>query len=129
MNAVQCEEVVRYQIAEAASEGLTREVKPVKQEIYSIVVETTYVAVGLKHADEKVTRVRINEKPWRSPRDSDWNAMLNWLFVNEFEKTHHVFSKSRTGTQTGCYFFRKDYFTPTIERTGVPNPISGTEVR
>jgi hypothetical protein len=107
---MQCEEVTRYEVAEALGSGIThlRE-EPVVETIREIVFEVKYLAVGLVGSGYTVTRVRTNSGKWRAAKQGcTRDKMIKWLSENGFEMARNpVRSKARTGTQFERHFWRK----------------------
>lgn len=107
---MQCEEVRRYEIAEALGSGVMhlRE-EPVVEEIREIVFEVKYLAVGLVGSGYTVSRVRTNGGKWRAAKQGcTRDKMFEWLSENGFEMANYpVRSKGRSGTQLERHFWRK----------------------
>jgi hypothetical protein len=107
MTQIQCEDMARYEVAEALHDGLAREVKP--DDVMSIVFEVSYYARGLVGANHTVTRVRLNGGSYQVAKPG-WtrDRMIAWLSNNGFEMIQNpVRSKTRTGTQIERHFWAK----------------------
>jgi len=141
MSNIQCEEVVRYQIAEAVAGRLTREVKPETDEraaknksakgAREIVFECTFMARGIMGLDHRVTRIRLDDGKYEDIQGSfSRDQMFRWLRENNFEMTRNpVRSKARAGTQIERHFWGKSLWGAASIPLQEQAAISGTEVR
>ena len=115
---------MQEELHDALAEEAKDKVEPVT--IDKVAVETSYIAVGLKHADKRILRIKINDKPWRSPKSTDFNKFIFWMMELGLEPTNRDVPKARSGSQKAKYFFGQSRIVIPIQDQ---NPCSGSELR
>lgn len=72
-----------------------------------VVLEVQGYSRGCQFLDKRISRVRVDDNPWRDAKDDDFDAALDWLMKQDFKFEGRTGTVTTMGTDKVLYFYRK----------------------